>query len=203
MKISQKDSETKRKTILEAGIRLVRLYGPDGIGIQEIADESKIPKGSFYNYFTSKDQFLLEALEEYTNNAIRWNEQTIEKGGRGLSALTYLYEQKILLEKEFLQDGFSCLINVLAQHSSSKRMKLRNRLKDSLDRISNEILNSLQVNRNEKDKLKNDDIGSNENILHRIQFLESSWRGAMLLARATGETSYLERFRSETQFLER
>ncbi|PJZ57263.1 TetR/AcrR family transcriptional regulator [Leptospira barantonii] len=203
MKISQKESELKRKTILEAGIRLVRLYGPDGIGIQEIADESKIPKGSFYNYFTSKDQFLLEALEEYTNNAILWNEQTIEKGGRGLSALTYLYEQKILLETELLQDGFSCLINVLAQHSSSKRMELRNRLKDSLDRISNEILNSLQVNQNEKDKQKNSDIGANENVLHRIQFLESSWRGAMLLARATGETSYLERFRSETRFLER
>lgn len=196
MKISQKESETKRKTILEAGIRLVRLYGPDGIGIQEIADEAKIPKGSFYNYFPSKDQFLIEALEEYTENAVLWNEKTIEAGGRGFSSLTYLYEQKILLERELLQDGLSCLINVLAQHSSSKRTELRSRLKVSLDRISNEILNSIQVNRNENDKRKDGGLGSNENILHHIQFLESSWRGAMLLARATGEVSYLERFRS-------
>lgn len=104
-----------------------------------------------------------------------------------MSALAYLYEQKILLEKELLQDGLSCLINVLAQYSSSKRTELRNQLKTSLDRISKGILDSLRLNE------KEEGAESRETVLNRIQFLESSWRGAMLLSRATGEVSYLER----------
>ncbi|EMY76090.1 transcriptional regulator, TetR family [Leptospira weilii serovar Ranarum str. ICFT] len=187
MKISAIESETKRQKILQTGIYLIRQNGPDGIGIQEIADGAKIPKGSFYNYFASKDQFLLEALEDYTQNAIRWNEQTLEKGGRGLSALLYLYEQKVKLEKEFIQDGLSCLINVLSQHSSSKKKELRNKLSLSLNAIANGILNSLQLSQNE---------GESKRILSHIQTLESSWRGAMLLARATGDESYLENFLS-------
>ncbi|EKR71464.1 TetR/AcrR family transcriptional regulator [Leptospira noguchii] len=179
MKISATQSATKRKSILQTGIDLIRKNGP--VGIQEIADKAKIPKGSFYNYFSSKDQFLIEVLEEYTQNAILWNNQTLEKGKR---KLYYLYEQKVILEKKFLQDGLSCLINVLSQYSSPKQQKLRNKLKLSLDSISKGIFNSLRLNP------KN---SSNEILIH-IQILESSWRGAMLLAKATGDSSYLENF---------
>lgn len=78
MKISATQAATIRKSILQTGIHLIRQNGP-AVGIQEIADKAKIPKGSFYNYFSSKDQFLIEALEEYTQNAILWNDQTLEK----------------------------------------------------------------------------------------------------------------------------
>lgn len=67
MKLSPTAAETRKKKILETGIHLLRKTGPNEIGIQEIADASGIPKGSFYNYFPSKDHFLLEALEIYTN----------------------------------------------------------------------------------------------------------------------------------------
>ncbi|EMJ96793.1 TetR/AcrR family transcriptional regulator [Leptospira alstonii] len=183
MKISATESATKREKILQTGIHLIRQNGP--VGIQEIADGAKIPKGSFYNYFASKDRFLLEALEDYTRNAIHWNEQTLEKGGRGLSALFYFYEQKIALEKKLLKDGLSCLINVLSHYSSSTKQELRTALSHSLDEIAKSILDSLQLPENDPES---------ERVLIHIQVLESSWRGAMLLAQATGEESYLENF---------
>ncbi|EKR62104.1 MULTISPECIES: TetR/AcrR family transcriptional regulator [Leptospira] len=183
MKLSSIAAETRRKKILETGIQLLRKTGPDGIGIQEIADASGIPKGSFYNYFPSKDHFLLEALEIYTNAAIQWNESVLEEGGRGPSALRFLYEKKVDLEKNLLQEEFSCLINVLSQHSSSQRPELRKKLKFSLETISRGIITSLRVS-------------ESPSLLKRIQYLESSWRGAMLLSRATGDESYLENFLS-------
>ncbi|MCG6195386.1 TetR/AcrR family transcriptional regulator [Leptospira sp. FAT2] len=187
MKLSAADSAIKRKTILEAGIRLIRQNGPDGIGIQEIADEAEIPKGSFYNYFSSKDRFLIEALEDYTQNAISWNDQTLQKAGRGRSALFSLYQEKVKLEKHFLKDGLSCLINVLSQHSSGKKPELRKELARSLEAIANAILDSLQVSA---------DDSTADKILLLIRTVEASWRGAMLLARATGDESYLENFLS-------
>ncbi|AXR66478.1 TetR/AcrR family transcriptional regulator [Leptospira mayottensis] len=183
MKLSPTAAETRKKKILETGIHLLRKTGPNGIGIQEIADASGIPKGSFYNYFPSKDHFLLEALEIYTNAAIQWNESVLEEGGRGLSSLHFLYKKKVDLEKNFLQEELSCLINVLSQHSSSQRPELRKRLKLSLETISRGIIESLQV-------------PESQPLLKRIQYLESSWRGAMLLSRATGDESYLENFLS-------
>ncbi|EKN90072.1 transcriptional regulator, TetR family [Leptospira interrogans str. 2003000735] len=182
MKISATQAATIRKSILQTGIHLIRQNGP-AVGIQEIADKAKIPKGSFYNYFSSKDQFLIEALEEYTQNAILWNDQTLKKGKQ---KLFYLYEQKVSLEKKFLQDGISCLINVLSQYSSPKQQKLRNKLKLSLNSISKGILNSLLL----------DPQNYSKEISIHIQVLESSWRGAMLIAKATGDPSYLENFLS-------
>lgn len=125
MKISATQAATIRKSILQIGIHLIRQNGPT-VGIQEIADKAKIPKGSFYNYFSSKDQFLIEALEEYTQNAILWNDQTLKKGKQ---KLFYLYEQKVILEKKFLQDGISCLINFTFSILFSKTTKTEEQTK--------------------------------------------------------------------------
>ncbi|AOP36430.1 TetR family transcriptional regulator [Leptospira tipperaryensis] len=183
MKISAEKVEAKRKKILESGIEILRKAGPDGVGIQEIADASGIPKGSFYNYFPSKDHFLLEALEFYTKAAVSWNETAVGDAGRGISSLFSLYEKKRKMEKTLLSEGLSCLINVLSQYSSSSRPKFREKLKSSLEEISQGILDSLRVPKSEE-------------LLQKIHYFESSWRGAMLLSKATGDEIYLENFLS-------
>lgn len=91
--------------------------------------------------------------------------------------------KKVDLEKNLLQEELSCLINVLSQHSSSQKPELRKKLKFSLETISRGIIKSLRVS-------------ESPSLLKRIQYLESSWRGAMLLSKATGDESYLENFLS-------
>ena len=39
--------------------------GYHGTGLQEILDAVNIPKGSFYNYFWSKENFGAEAIQHY------------------------------------------------------------------------------------------------------------------------------------------
>jgi TetR/AcrR family transcriptional repressor of nem operon len=55
--------EDKRATILDAGAELMLRQGYHGTGIQEIVDAAGVPKGSFYNYFKSKEDFALAAME--------------------------------------------------------------------------------------------------------------------------------------------
>lgn len=181
MRIRAKQADAKRLKILETGIQLLRRRSPEEVGIQEIADSSGIPKGSFYNYFLSKDQFLIEALEFYTQKAISWNKEVLGASGGNQSSLFFLYERKRELEKKLLSEGISCFINVLSQYSSSSRFELREKLRTSVEDIARGILETLPYPKS-------------EDLLQKIHYLESSWRGALLLTRATGDEIHLDHF---------
>ena len=54
-----------REDILKAGVELMHLHGYAATGIKDITDRIKIPKGSFYNHFKSKEEFGLEIIDYY------------------------------------------------------------------------------------------------------------------------------------------
>ncbi|MEU3985375.1 TetR family transcriptional regulator C-terminal domain-containing protein [Streptomyces sp. NPDC026672] len=54
-----------REGLLAAGLRLIHTNGFNGCGIKEITDGAGVPKGSFYSYFASKEDFAVEVLEHY------------------------------------------------------------------------------------------------------------------------------------------
>ena len=54
-----------RSRLLERGADLICSRGFNAIGLQEITDAAGVPKGSFYNYFDSKEAFAVEILSEY------------------------------------------------------------------------------------------------------------------------------------------
>ncbi len=56
--------------ILEAGMNVVREKGYHHTGINDILKASGIPKGSFYNFFRSKEEFGLRLLEYYSETML-------------------------------------------------------------------------------------------------------------------------------------
>ena len=56
--------ENKQDQILEAGRRLILNEGYAKIKIEKITQKVSIAKGSFYNYFNSKEHFLLTLISE-------------------------------------------------------------------------------------------------------------------------------------------
>ncbi|GIZ11448.1 hypothetical protein NCCP436_08640 [Pseudomonas sp. NCCP-436] len=52
----------KRDLILSRGSAAMIRHGYHGTGVQEIVRAAGIPKGSFYHYFASKEDFALQAL---------------------------------------------------------------------------------------------------------------------------------------------
>ncbi len=68
------DLEKTRLKLLETGLSLLEQKGYNATGIQEIATITGIPKGSFYNYFASKEEFAVEIIRFYTEtNLKKWN----------------------------------------------------------------------------------------------------------------------------------
>lgn len=62
LKLSIKDTKLN---ILETGYKLVSQKGFTSVGLNELLKESKIPKGSFYHYFSSKELFGQELIQYY------------------------------------------------------------------------------------------------------------------------------------------
>ncbi|WP_299452624.1 TetR/AcrR family transcriptional regulator [uncultured Microscilla sp.] len=57
-----------KQAILKKGENILRRQGYHNTGINQILKECNIPKGSFYNFFTSKEAFGQEVLQYYSNN---------------------------------------------------------------------------------------------------------------------------------------
>ena len=59
------DSSDVRDNILAVGQRIMSGKGFSAVGLNEILTEAKVPKGSFYHYFASKDAFGEALLSHY------------------------------------------------------------------------------------------------------------------------------------------
>jgi TetR/AcrR family transcriptional regulator, transcriptional repressor for nem operon len=77
-----KEKDAKKRELLESGSALMLCKGYHGTGIQQIVDAAGVPKGSFYNYFKSKEDFVIAAMEYSSRGAIRAFEQALEDDGR-------------------------------------------------------------------------------------------------------------------------
>ncbi|MET3684237.1 AcrR family transcriptional regulator [Alkalibacillus flavidus] len=56
--------QAKKQSLIEASIELFAERGFHATSVQQIVDEAQVAKGSFYNYFTSKND-LLRAIYDY------------------------------------------------------------------------------------------------------------------------------------------
>lgn len=62
--LSLNNSDT-RQGILDAGHRIMAAKGFSAVGLNEILTAASVPKGSFYNDFSSKDAFGEALLDDY------------------------------------------------------------------------------------------------------------------------------------------
>lgn len=59
--------DNTRQHILDTGARIIAGKGFSCVGLNEILSTASVPKGSFYHYFESKEQFGQALLEDYFN----------------------------------------------------------------------------------------------------------------------------------------
>src|SRR3954463_55362 len=63
--------ELKKDHLLEAGIKVMATRGYNGTSIKDIVDAADVPKGSFYTYFKSKEDFVIAALEKVADERMQ------------------------------------------------------------------------------------------------------------------------------------
>jgi TetR/AcrR family transcriptional repressor of nem operon len=108
---SQKQSN--KENLLSQGVALLMRQGYHGTGLKEILDAVQIPKGSFYNYFGSKENFAAEVISHYINPFIdQLNGHLQNPDHDALGALQHYFNELITeLEKSEFKGG--CLLGNL------------------------------------------------------------------------------------------
>lgn len=77
-----------RKKIFKAAKNLIKKRGFDKVTIEEICAEAKVSKGLFYNYFSSKDQIVVEQFLEID----KYYKEIVEKDLKNYSGIEKILE---------------------------------------------------------------------------------------------------------------
>ena len=104
----------QEKEIIKVGYELFRKKGYHNLGINEILTVAKLPKGSFYNFFKSKEVFACRVIEWYGSNNQRWlNNYFKTPKGNSFQAIKDFY-LLIFYYNEIDLYTSGCLLNLMS-----------------------------------------------------------------------------------------
>lgn len=112
--VRPRQNEHRREELLQQGIDLLAEHGYHGTGLKKILDTVEVPKGSFYNYFKSKEHFVAEIINRYSRNMLGKLDQAIEEADEDnpVDTLRRIYSAMLAEVEKSGQKG--CLIGNLA-----------------------------------------------------------------------------------------
>ncbi len=118
---------TTKERILDAAEELMLAKSFHSVGLNEILSAVKVPKGSFYHYFTSKEQFGVELIRHYVTEATAFKKRLLLTGDldpNPLERLTAYYNGAIaqMLENQCLP---ACLVIKLSSEVSNMSDDMR------------------------------------------------------------------------------
>lgn len=106
------------KRLLTAGFSLLLRQGYNATGIQQIADEAGVPKGSFYNHFASKEVFAAAIVDRYSDySQLSWQRMMSDAPGEPMGAIRHVFS-RMLAYHERAQSSAGCLVGNLAAEIS-------------------------------------------------------------------------------------
>jgi len=110
--------------VIKIGYDLFRKKGYHNLGINEILRAAKIPKGSFYNFFKSKEAFACKVIEWYGSNNQRWlNNYFRTPKGNSIQAIKDFY-LLIFYYNEIDLYASGCLLNLMSNEVGRSNAKI-------------------------------------------------------------------------------
>ena len=166
-----------REDIVRIGSELIARGGYSQTGIDQILKKARVPKGSFYYYFGSKEEFGLAVIDKFAGEMLATVRTRL--GEDGLSPLKRLRNH---LEQGLMKVGGNecrrgCLIGDLGQELAHHNETFRLRLEDVFELWKQEIAGCLK-----KAKTAGE-LGRSGDAMQLADFILSGWEGAILRAK--------------------
>lgn len=137
------DAPDARDTILAVGQRIMSGKGFSAVGLNEILTEAKVPKGSFYHYFGSKDAFGEALLANYFDDYLAELDATLAQPGLTMAQRLTNYFDLWRANQSFQDCQGKCLAVKLAAEvadlSESMRAVLNSGTAAIIARLANAI----------------------------------------------------------------
>jgi len=182
-----KDVSTK-DTLIETGARIMLEKGYNNTGLQEVLKKSKTPKGSFYHYFDSKEDFALSIIELYKRDSDHVLSFYLDE--RNIPPLERLRRFFEAAARRFDTEGCwgGCLFGNLGQELADQNPVLRDRVAFVLDGWRNRFADCIAQ------AAERGDIGRETSAEDLADFILDSWEGAILRMKVTKSVRPLDRF---------
>lgn len=185
-------SEQTREALIEEGIRQLAAHGYHGTGIKQILDAVRVPKGSFYNYFDSKETFVAEIVRAYSEQGLGQLDAYLNSG-KTLSALDKLkaiYHYILEQHADVGQTQRGCLIGSLAAEIGSSSVVCQHALIEACrgwqHRLT-ELFREAQQAHQVRDDLSPDEMAT---------LFWSAWEGSLLRMKMEGSVQAPQRMLS-------
>jgi TetR/AcrR family transcriptional repressor of nem operon len=160
-----------RDKIIEAGLEVIHAQGFNDCSVQDITDAAGVPKGSFYNYFKSKEALAVEVLSVYRGSG---DLDCLQD--RSKSPVERLRAHFRASARPFLATGFrrGCLMGSLGAEMSDSSEPVRKALTQRF-KVWHQAIATLL-----RDGQSTGDVDGAIDPEQAARFLVSSWEGALL-----------------------
>ena len=178
----------KKQEIIRKSIGIMFEKGYHGTGVKDLADAAGIPKGSIYNYFENKEDYLKEALIYYYEVMSKEQFEILED--KSLKAVDRISSFYGFMIKNFNESNFSmgCFIGKVTQEVSGTSELIR----ETTSILHNDIINKLV--KNLKEAKVDNDIKSSMDEFILAEFIFDSWQGTLLRLKASRNKQTLDNF---------
>ncbi|WP_370979840.1 TetR family transcriptional regulator C-terminal domain-containing protein [Agaribacterium sp. ZY112] len=180
--------EIKKEAILVAGMEVMKAQGYNGCSVKDIVDAAKVPKGSFYNYFPSKEQFALDAIE-FTASEARTHAQALlgDCSECALDRLTRFFHAGIACA-ESSEFKVGCFLGNMCQEMADSSDSIRQRLDPILNGKTRLIADVI------KEGQEGGSVNAAIDAAVAAEFLFNAWEGALMRAKAAKSRKALDAF---------
>ncbi|MFO1471178.1 MAG: TetR family transcriptional regulator C-terminal domain-containing protein [Turneriella sp.] len=179
-------AKTTREKIIDDCLALIWRNGVNGTSMSDIAEKAAILKGSFYNYFKSKEEFVGAVLDSY---AAKWETNVLaifreKKQNTRAQFHNYFAKMKEMASSMHYTQG--SLVGNFAQELSGVSEKFAAQTEKVFRRMQSYLAEAL------KDAQANGALAKNEDPEMLAEIILNSTEGAILRAKTSRSTRPIE-----------
>jgi len=171
------DAPDVRDTILAVGQRIMSGKGFSAVGLNEILTAAKVPKGSFYHYFASKDAFGEALLSTYFDAYLAEMDGTFARPGLTMAQRLVAYFDLWRANQSFLDCQGKCLAVKLAAEVADLSESMRAVLDDGTSAIVARLAAAVEGG------VAEGSLVIDDSPAHVAQSLYQLWLGASLMVK--------------------
>lgn len=180
----KKPANEMREHILDVARALMTHKGYTAVGLNEVLSTAGVPKGSFYYYFKSKEEFGQALLDEYFDEYLSRIGPILKQQASGAESLLTYFQYWSETQHDDSVDN-KCLVVKLGAEVCDLSEVMRQVLEKGTTRIVKLITDSIERG------IKDGSIVTNDSVA-LAESLYQLWLGASLMAKVNRSTQPFE-----------
>ena len=170
--------------------------GYHGTGVQEIVQAAGVPKGSFYHYFASKEDFSLQALEFFYGPRLQRYAEALSNPQRSPGARILSYYADVIehfARQEKIE--YHCFIGCLSFEMAELSQPIGRRVEEILQRSMQILADCLREARDAGE------LPAGQDCTALAEFIGNAWECALMRMKVGGTVAPLKIFLDQLQRL--